>query len=73
LAKTLDHTQQAGVKISHDLTKTAAAQALLYKLAEEACGEKDDKKKKEKQSQLGGLGDAAGQSGFSASGLPTGM
>jgi hypothetical protein len=69
LAKTLEHTQAAGVKISHDLTKTAAAQALLYKLAEEACGEKKDAKKKEKQSQMAGLSNPSGQSGFSASSM----
>lgn len=70
LAKTLEHTQAAGVKISHDLTKTAAAQALLYKLAEEACGEKKDAKKKEKQSQgMSGLSNPSGQSGFSASSM----
>ncbi len=70
LQKTLDHTSQAGVKISHDLTKTAAAQALLYKLAEEACGDKKDtKKKKEKDSQMAGLSNPSGQSGFSASSM----
>lgn len=69
LAKALDSTQQAGVKISHDLTKTAAAQALLYKLAEEVCGEKNKDKKKEKQSQMAGLSNPSGQSGFSASSI----
>lgn len=69
LNKTLDETSQAGVKISHDLTKTAAAQALLYKLAEEACGEKNKGKKKEKQSQMAGLSNPSGQSGFSATSM----
>ena len=70
LQDTLDHTQQAGVKISAALTKTAAAQALLYKLAETACGEKKDAKKKEKQAQgMSGLSNPSGQSGFSASSM----
>lgn len=68
LQDTLEHTQQAGVKISAALTKTAAAQALLYKLAEAACGEKNTKKK-EKQSQMGDLSNPSGQSGFSASSM----
>lgn len=69
LQETLDHTSQAGVKISSALTKTAAAQALLYKLAEAAQCEKNDAKKKEKQSQMSGLSNPSGQSGFSASSM----
>ncbi len=60
------HTQQAGAKIASDLTRTAAAQALLQKLAEEA----DASKKKEKTSNMPGsynLSTPAGQSGFNAS------
>ncbi len=63
------HTGEAGVKVSHDVTRAAAAQALLHKLAEAACGDKKDDKKKEKQSQMGGLSDPSGQSGFTASSM----
>lgn len=67
LAKTLDNTGKAGVKIAADLMKTAAAQAILSKLADEAKAEADKKKNKEKQSQgMGGLSDPSGQSGFTA-------
>lgn len=75
LHKTLDHASSAGVKISSArLTKTAAAQALLAKLAqgvEEEKKKKDEKKngKKEKESQMGGMSTPAGQSGFSASAM----
>jgi hypothetical protein len=77
LQQTLDNTGKAGVKISQvrrDLTKTAAAQALLSKIAAEAEEEKKDKDKKngkkEKESQMGaGLGTPAGQSGFQASNM----
>jgi len=62
LKKTLDHTSEAGAKIAADLMKTAAAQAILTKLAEEAADKK--KGKKEKNSMLD---DPAGQSGFTAS------
>lgn len=63
LQKVLDHTNEAGAKISSvasDLHKTAAARILLSKLAEQVNGEKKDKNaknangKKEKESQLGG-------------------
>jgi hypothetical protein len=63
------HTGEAGVKVSQDLTRAAAAQALLHKLAEAVCGDKKDDKKKEKQSQMGGLSDPSGQSGFTASSM----
>lgn len=53
LQKTLSHTGQAGVKISSEL-KTAAARAVLEKMAEEATPE-DDKAKKKKES-MGGMG-----------------
>ncbi len=73
LQKTLDHTGQAGVKISsvrRDLVKTAASQALLSKLAKEAAEEKKARAdKKEKKSQMGGLSTPSGQSGFTASSM----
>jgi hypothetical protein len=60
LAKTLDHTNEAGAKISsaqgiaEDLQKTAAARVLLSKLAEQVNGDKkSEKNKKEKESMLG--------------------
>lgn len=62
LQNVFDSTPKAGVKISHvrrDLTKTAAAQALLSKIAQEAEEERkaEEKKngngKKEKRSQFG--------------------
>lgn len=60
------HTQEAGAKIAADLTRVAAAQALLQKLAAE--GQK--KKMKEKDSMAGGdLSTPAGQSGFTASNM----
>lgn len=68
LQQAFDATPKAGVKISHDLTRVAAAQALLRKYAEEAKEKKEDEKKgKEKESQLPGLSTPSGQSGFSAS------
>lgn len=70
LQQAFDATGKAGVKISHDLTRVAAAQALLRKYAEEA-KEKDEKKdkgeKKEKEGAMPGLSTPSGQSGFSAS------
>lgn len=58
------HTQEAGAKISSDLTRTAAAQALLSKFAAEAAA------KKVKQGELPGsppdMSSAAGQSHFNA-------
>jgi hypothetical protein len=71
LHKAWNHTDQAGAKIaSAKLTKTAAAHALLLKLAEEAEDEKKKKgAKKEKQSNVAinaALGTSEGQSGFSA-------
>ena len=67
LQQAFDATGKAGVKISHDLTRVAAAQALLRKYAEEA-KEKDEKKdgKKEKDGAMPGLATPSGQSGFSA-------
>lgn len=62
LDKAWVHTDQAGAKIaqaktaSAKLTKTAAAHALLLKLAEEAEAEKKEKGKKEKNSQAGAMG-----------------
>lgn len=75
LQKTLDHTGQAGVKISSvELVRAAAAEALLSKLAADAeAGVKKKDDKKEKASQMGGLSSAAGQSGFSASNMSGGM
>ena len=66
LTRTLEH--DGGAKIAAaQLTKTAAAKALLLKLAKEQASEKDAKAKKEKQSQMGGeLSTPSGQSGFSA-------
>lgn len=69
LNEAFDHTSQAGAKIASSRMRTAAAQALLSKLAEDAKG---DAKKKEKLSQ--GLGTPAGQSGFNAGAMgPSGM
>lgn len=68
LQKTLDHTSQAGVKISSDLTRTAAAQALLAKLAQKA--EEDAKKKKQSMmGQSADLSTPAAQSGFNANSM----
>ena len=69
LQKALEHTNEAGTKISSakSLTKTAAAQALLQKLAEEVESEKSKGEKKEKRSGMSGLQTPSGQSGFSAS------
>jgi hypothetical protein len=67
LQQAFDAASKAGVKISSDLTRVAAAQALLRKYAEEAKEKKDDKKGKEKESQMPGLSTPSGQSGFSAS------
>lgn len=54
LQKTLAHTSQAGVKISSaESMKTAAARAILEKMAEEAEGKDDKSKKKE---SMGGTG-----------------
>lgn len=53
LQKTLAHTGKAGVKISSQL-KTAAARAILEKLAEEAS--EDDKAKAKKKESAGGVG-----------------
>jgi hypothetical protein len=50
LNNALEHVQSAGAKVASDLTKTAAAHAILVKLAEEACA---DKKKSEKRSAMG--------------------
>ena len=71
LQKTLDNTGKAGVKISQvrrDLTKTAAAQALLSKIAKEATDEKK-KKSTEKEKGSQGLSTPGGQSGFQASNM----
>ena len=49
-----DNTNAAGAKIAAArLTKTAAAHALLLKLAEEACDDKKVKKEKNSQAQMG--------------------
>jgi len=77
LQQAFTHTGQAGVKIAEavpmaqSLTRTAAAQALLSKLAEAACADKDakDKKSKEKDSAMPGLASPSGQSGFTAASL----
>jgi hypothetical protein len=72
LERAFDHTNQAGAKIaSSRLTKTAAAHALLLKMAEEVEAEKATAKgKKEKNSNMGGgLSTPSGQSGFNASTL----
>jgi hypothetical protein len=77
LQQAFAHTGQAGAKIAsaepmaQSLTRTAAAQALLSKLAEAACSDKDakDKKDKEKQSAMPGLASPSGQSGFTAASL----
>jgi hypothetical protein len=72
LQKAWTHTNEAGAKIasaespSSKLTKTAAAHALLLKLAEEAEAEKK-KAKKEKNSQVNpALSTPQGQTGMSA-------
>jgi outer membrane lipoprotein SlyB len=79
LHRTLDHAAAAGPKIAADLTRSAAARALLMKLAEEQCAEKDEKAKgkkappfakKEKESQLD---TPQGQSGFSSAGMGGGL
>jgi hypothetical protein len=69
LQQAFDATPKAGVKISADLTRVAAAQALLRKYAEEAKEKKDKGKeeKKEKEGALPGLATPSGQSGFTAS------
>ncbi len=70
LQQAFDATGKAGVKISHDLTRVAAAQALLRKHAEGAKEKKDGEKgkeKKEKEGAMPGLSTPAGQSGFTAS------
>jgi hypothetical protein len=59
-----DKTREAGAKIAADLTRTAAAQALLAKYAE-GCSKK---KTKEKQSQMTGMG---GSMGMGNPGLPS--
>jgi hypothetical protein len=72
LQKAWDNTDRAGAKIaSAKLTKTAAAHALLLKLAEEAEEEKkDQEKKKEKNSQINpALSTPQGQTGMSASNM----
>lgn len=81
LQRVWDHTDEAGAKIAAaKLTKTAAAHAILLKLAAEQAEEK--KRDKEKNSQGGGtsasLGTNVGQSNFDAKtmatqGAPTGM
>jgi hypothetical protein len=53
LQKNLDHTGEAGVKISHAV-KTAATRALLEKLAAEAKDEKSKGKEKDSQGMAGG-------------------
>lgn len=53
LQKTLAHTGQAGVKISSSI-KSAAARAILEKMAEEAAKDKDGKDKKKESA--GGMG-----------------
>jgi hypothetical protein len=64
----LDHTAQSGAKIAQQQTKTAAAHALLLKLAQAQDAEK--KSKKEKTSNMGGgLSTPQGQSGFSAANM----
>ena len=62
LNQAFEHTQQAGAKIASNMMRTAAAQALLSKLAENA--KVEAKSKKEKNSM--GLSTPAGQSGFQA-------
>lgn len=72
LQKTLDHTAPAGAKIaSQQLVKTAAAHALLLKLAQAQEAEKKAKSaKKEKNSNMGGgLSTPQGQSGFNAASM----
>jgi hypothetical protein len=53
LQKNLDHTGEAGVKISHAV-KSAATRALLEKLAAEAKDEKSKGKEKDSQGMAGG-------------------
>jgi len=66
LSQAFTHTQEAGAKIASNMMRTAAAQALLSKLAACASEEAKEKgKKKEKNAQ--GLSTPAGQSGFQAS------
>lgn len=71
LDKVLDHTDEAGAKISSaDLTRVAAARAVVQKLASVA-QEKGGKKTK-KAMGMGGdgsLASAEGQAGFSAAGM----
>lgn len=68
LNQVFDHTQEAGAKISSDLMRTAAAQAILAKLAEAA--KVDVKRAKEKQSQgMPGLTSPSGQSGFTSTSI----
>jgi hypothetical protein len=69
LHKVLDHTSAAGVKLSHDVTKIAAARALLSNLVAKVAQEEEQKKtdKKEKNSGMGGSPSAS--SGFTASSL----
>ena len=58
-------TREAGAKIASEMTRTAAAQALLAKHAAGA-----EQSKKEKQSMMADKTTAAGASGFSTSGQP---
>jgi hypothetical protein len=68
LGKTLEHTSESGAKVAAArLTKTAAAKALLLKLAKEQQAADVAKTKKVKQSMAGGeLSTPSGQSGFTA-------
>jgi hypothetical protein len=65
LDATLEHTDQAGAKIS-SITRVAAARAILSKLAEEMNGKKGAVGKKEKQSQGMAPSTPSQASGFSA-------
>lgn len=65
LQKTLAHTNEAGAKIAGDLTRTAAAQALLSKFAEDARAAAA-KKKTANMPGSNDLSTASGQSGFQA-------
>lgn len=74
LQRVWDHTEEAGAKIAAvKLTKTAAAHALLLKLAQEQAEGEKKEKKKEKASQMGGLSTPAGQSNFNAANMGGGV
>jgi len=65
LERAFDSTSEAGPKVASDMTRVAAARALLQKLAE-GCGSAPAKAKKVKTSQLD---TPQGQSGFNSASL----